>query len=147
MQLSEPELSALKGVPHVRTADGQLSGHDPVCLYGESRAVGARRVRWDPSGRPRSRPRKTHPRCQWLLAPFYFSIRQSNVIQRRIVFDSHGPLSILVEQLPLRGNSEKNRRLRPRTSAFQIGHAACWILGEPGVFMNIFARRSRPKPA
>jgi hypothetical protein len=81
------------------------------------------------------------------MASFYFSIWQSNVIQHRIVFDSRESLCILVEQLPLRGNSEKNRRLRPRTSAFQIGHAACWIFGKSGVFMNVVARRSRPKPA
>lgn len=36
--------------------------------------------------------------ARWVLAPLYFSIRQSNLIQRRIVFDSHGPLSILVEK-------------------------------------------------
>jgi hypothetical protein len=35
---------------------------------------------------------------KWVLAPLYFSIRESNVIQRRIVFDSRGPLSILVEK-------------------------------------------------
>ena len=85
-------------------------------LLGESRVVGARRVRWDPSGRPRSRPRKTHPRCQWLLAPFYFSIRQSNVIQHRIVFDSHGPLSILVEEF-LTG------AILQKATAYDRGHA------------------------
>ena len=35
---------------------------------------------------------------KWVLAPLYFSIRESNVIQRRIVFDSRGLLSILVEK-------------------------------------------------
>ena len=34
---------------------------------------------------------------KWVLAHLYFSIRESNVIQRRIVFDSCEPLSILVE--------------------------------------------------
>jgi hypothetical protein len=36
--------------------------------------------------------------AKWFLAPLYFSIRQSNLIQHRIVFDSRGPLSILVEE-------------------------------------------------
>jgi hypothetical protein len=37
--------------------------------------------------------------AKWVLAPLlYFSIRQSNLIQRRIVSDSPGPLSILVEE-------------------------------------------------
>ena len=35
---------------------------------------------------------------KWVLAPLYFSIRQSNLIQRRIIFDSRRPLSILVEE-------------------------------------------------
>ena len=35
---------------------------------------------------------------KWVLAPLYFSIRQSNLIQRRIVFESRGPLCILVEE-------------------------------------------------
>ena len=35
---------------------------------------------------------------KWVLAPLYFSIRQSNLIQHRIIFDSCGSLSILVEE-------------------------------------------------
>jgi hypothetical protein len=35
---------------------------------------------------------------KWSLAPLYFSIRQSNVIQYRTIFDSRRPLSILVEE-------------------------------------------------
>ena len=35
---------------------------------------------------------------KWFLVSLYFSIRESNSIQRRIIFDSRGPLSILVEE-------------------------------------------------
>ncbi len=45
------------------------------------------------AGRAVAPARHTHT-AQWLLTPFYFSIRQSNLIQHRIVFDSRGPLSI-----------------------------------------------------
>ena len=53
------------------------------------------------------------------FVPPVYSIRSgaSNLIQRRIVFDSRIPHSILLSQLPHRRNSGKNRRLQPRTSA------------------------------
>ncbi len=49
------------------------------------------------AGRTVAPARHVHA-AKWFLAPLYFSIRQSNLIQHRIVFDSHGPLSILVEE-------------------------------------------------
>jgi hypothetical protein len=49
------------------------------------------------AGRAVAPARHVHA-AKWFLAPLYFSIRESKVIQYRIVFDSRGPLSILVEE-------------------------------------------------
>lgn len=66
----------------------------PCSLYGKSRVVGGRPCDGIPAaGRAVAYARHTHT-AQWLLALFYFSTQQSNLIQHRIVFDSRGPLSI-----------------------------------------------------
>jgi len=68
---------------------------------------------------------------------------QSNVIQYRIAFDSRRLLSLLLPQLPWSRNARKNRRLRLRTRAFQIGYATCVITGTP-VSRSPGCRTQRP---
>jgi len=102
-----------------------------------------------PSAAPHARTCEANPNCVAILhpqrppstgnrdpkkvavpfLPQVYSIRKSNLIQHRIVFDSRRPLSILLSQLPDRHNSGKNRRKRQRTSAIWIRHVACWIFG------------------
>jgi len=85
-----------------------------ACSAKVPSAVGDRCGGIPAAGRAVAHARKTHT-AQWLLAPLYFSIRESKVIQYRIVFDSRGPLSILVEKF-LAG------AILGRTTEYDRGH-------------------------
>ena len=74
-----------------------------------------------PAAGPAVAPARHVHASKWVLAHLYFSIRESNVIQRRIVFDSCEPLSIHLQEHAQGHNSWESHRLRQRTRIIQIG--------------------------